>query len=555
MPVFEIFTNILIPALAGLLLLLYFLYFAFIEDTDPLARRFFSIFLISFSLFLFGRPLQILAGPHPIPLVINNIHSLLFCGLTIPIMMSADFTRQKKHSPSGVLKLIIPGTLLGILYCIFNTLTTTGSEVIFTSGTFAVYDSVTPNMAAPYFGREVTNAVYITAAAALFIDSLGKILRTKGIRQMSFIFNTGKLIFAVTFVAGALVHQWWIYYIGSLVSVVLLGSGAALDIQDKRRKMGKIISYIKEDLIQDLSVDSHIHQQAAQMLNLLHIPSDINTFIVLKESPSSISFTGDRSESRKNNLIKEISVVLDRIRGENQFILMPMGTDMLGICLSIPRSPDFGRCETIRICEYLRQTLDVLKNYDFGIGRSYSGLEDIKESFHEAVNVVEYAKSIRSGQVIHITDLQDDTIRVEYPLKERSAFLSAVRIGDGQKAQELLETLLDLLFRYSVKAEKLLKIRIYELLGAMIESAIAGGGDADVLLEVSEKLFSESDLIRSRIHIVKWLKSRTEEIINIVSRSHTNRSQNIVHKAKEYIDEHFAEAISVKDVADAVCIS
>ena len=318
--------------------------------------------------------------------------------------------------------------------------------------------------------------------------------------------------------------------------------------------MQKVIAYIREDLIQDLSIDVHMHQQVTEMLELLRIPGSINTFIALMGSAG-----GDMTKAGYRDitdaLLRETASVLDRILGKNQSILIPMGTDMLGICLYIPREQDVGRSETIRICEFLKKSLDVLNNFDFGIGRSYSGLEDLKYSYHEAVNAVEYAKSIEGGQVIHISDIQDDETRREYPLKEKNAFLAAIRMGDRNKAAEQLQRLIDLLFRYGSETDKLLHVRIYELLGTMIESAMAGGGDVDKLLELSEKLFSESAIIRTQSHLVEWLRSRTEEIIDIVSHSHSNRSKNIVRKAKEYMDQNFARAISVKDVADAVCIS
>lgn len=490
------------------------------------------------------------------PLIINNIRSLIFSTITIPMVILADFSRDReRHHAARILKLIIPGFLLGTVYCIFNTLSTTGSEIIFTIGSFPVYDSTTPNLNAPFYGREVTNAVYLILAVVLFIDSLRQIKRAKVLCEMIYIYNAGKLVFALTFFTGSLLHQWWIYYTFALVSVILLGKGMMVDIQVKKRKMDKIISYIREDLIQDISIDLHAHQQVSELLKLLEIPADINTFIIVKKTQPEIKVTEDENGAKDNLVIKEISNILNRILGKNQFILIPLGTDMTGICLSVPADLDSGRAETIRICEYLRMSIPLLKDFDFGIGRSYSGLENLNKSYHEAINVVEYGKSIGGGQVIHIMDLQDETIRIEYPLKERNAFLAAVRMGDCVKAHEMLKTLLEQLSVYSIKNEKLLKVRVYELLGAMIEAAITGGGDIVKLLELSEKLFSEALIIRGSSHLAEWLKPRTDEIIDIVTCSHTNRTKNIVRKAKDYINGHFAESISVKDVADAVCIS
>ena len=561
MPLLEIVGNILVPALSGIILFIYFLYFVFIEESKSASYKYFTVFLISFCLFLFGRPVQILSGAHPVPLIINNIRSFLFSAITIPMVILADFSQPEKDQKSRSLAFMVMGSVMGAVYCLFNTLTTIGSEAIFKIGSFAVFDSLTPSLAAPFFGREVTNGVYMVLAAVLFIDSIGKIRRAGNYKENEsvnlkkiYLYNIGKLFFAFTFFFGTLLHQWWIYYMGSLASVFFLGRGVVLDIRENRVRMQKVITYIREDLMQDLSINVHMHQQVSEILGLLHIPGDINTFIALK-GPVNGGTRKPGYGDINNTPLRETSVVLDKILGANQSIIMPMGTDMLGICLSIPREPDLGRSETIRICEYLKRSPGGLENFDFGIGRSYSGLEDLKKSYNEAVYAVEYAKSIEGGQIIHISDLQDEESRLEYPLKERNAFLTAIRMGDRANTLKLLEDLMDLLFRYGSESDRLLKVRIYELLGAMIESAMTGGGNVDKLLELSEKLFTESAIIRTQSQLVEWLKSRTEEIINVVSRSHLNRTQNIVRKAKEYINERFAEAISVKDVADAVCIS
>lgn len=560
MQIFEVFGNILIPALSGLFLFILFLYFLLIEESRSSSTRYFTIFLISFCIYLFGRPIQILSGPHPVPLIINNIRSLIFSALTIPMVILADFSQPEKDQKSRFRPLIFAGIVLGLIYTLFNILSTPGSTVIFNIGSYNVYDCYTPRRTAPFYGREVTIAVYMTLAAILFTDSISKIYRVRAFKEKGdtnrkrvYLYNIGKLIFALTFFWGSLVHQWSIYYIGSLVSVCFLGYGVVLDIRENRNRMHKVVAYIKEDLIQDFSIDIHMHQRVSEMLDLLKISKDINTFIILKQ-PSDQTDRNYGIEEINETLIKETSVLMDKILGKNRSILMSMSTDMLGLCLYVPSDLETSRTETIRICETLKESLSILSNFNMGIGRSYTGLKELKSSYHEAMTAVEYASSIEGGQVIHISDIQDEESRREYPLKEKHAFLAAIRIGDQQKAIEQLHQLMSRL-HYGSKTENLLKVRIYELLGTMVEAAIDGGGDVDDLLKLSKKLFAESMLIRGQVQTEEWLKSRTEEIIGIVSHSHSSRSQNIILKAKTYIEKHYAEAISVKDVAEEVCIS
>lgn len=557
----EIFTNIFIPILSGFFLFMYFMYLVVIEEIKTKSTKYFLVFLMSFGFFLIGRPFQVLLGPHPNPLIINNIRSFIFSAITIPSLILADFFQTSENKKNNAIGFFITGTVLGIIYCIFNTLNTSGAKIIFSIGAIFFHDSITPYMKPPFYGREVTIVVYLSLAILLFVDSIRKIRSTSihknyvgMILKRVYLYNTGKILFAITFFLGSLLKQWWIYYLGSIFSATFLGYGVLQSIKEKRTKLFNVISYIKENLIQELSIDVHIHRQVSDMLTLLNIPDDINTFIAVKES----------SFQKNSNLtslymdeahIKDISNLLGKKLGKNQFILMPMGSDMLGICFSVSSNNDSGRAISVGICESLKMSLDFMKYYDFGIGRSYTNLDQLKNSYKEAVYAVEYTNSILEGQIIHIDDIQNTIVRREYPLNEKNEFLSAIKVGDRDKAMEKLEILNAMLLWYCNEGGRLLKVRIYELIGAIIESGMSGGGNIDDLLKLSEKLYTEAAMICSYSQVTEWLRSRTNDVITIISKSHSNRVQNVVKKAMLYIDEHYSEPISVKDVANAVCIS
>jgi len=561
MPFVEVYGNIVIPILSAVLLFIYFLYFTFIDDSKSASIQYFRIFLISFCVFLVGRPIQILSGSHPIPLIINNIRSFIFAAVTIPMIMLADFSRPDSPAKSRFWILLVSGSLLGGVYWVFNTVTTTGSEVIFYLGSIPVIDSVTPEQAPPYYGREVTIAVYIAIAALLFGDSVAKIRRVTDRRPGAginlvrvYLFNSGKLVFALTFFLGSILQQWWIYYVGSLFSVFVLGYAVAVDIRDSKQRMKRVTAFIKEDLIQDLSTDAQSHGHVTALLTDLKIPREINTFVVLQAS----AVGGTRATTgklRDDSLTKELSGYLEKELRPDQFILIPIGADRVGICLSVKPDEDFGRSKMITLCENLKREISKNTDFDFGIGRSYAGIDDLRKSYQDAFTAIEYVGRMEGGQVVHISDIQDGEARIQYPLKEKAAFLSAIRMGDRDIAVAQLQELTMRLFSYGTDRDRLARVRIYELLGTMIESAISGGGDVDELLELSERYYNESAIIRSHTLLAEWLRSLTEEIVDVVTRSHSNRYDGIVRKAMRFIDEHYAENISVKDVADEVCVS
>ena len=102
---------------------------------------------------------------------------------------------------------------------------------------------------------------------------------------------------------------------------------------------------------------------------------------------------------------------------------------------------------------------------------------------------------------------------------------------------------------------EVLKVRMYELIGALINSAIAGGGDDDKLHELDIGYFNDINNFRDIEKTKLWLEKVTLEIVNIVLKAHNNRSKSIINRAKAYIEENFYKPLTVKEVAREVFIS
>ena len=192
---------------------------------------------------------------------------------------------------------------------------------------------------------------------------------------------------------------------------------------------------------------------------------------------------------------------------------------------------------------------------NIGIGDSYSGLQDLKSSYQDAMNAVELASTIEGGQVIHIRDISEHSVQGEYPIKERDAFLAAVKHGDQEAAEKNLKIFIARLVSWEENANSLLRIRLYELIGLIIDSAIAGGGDIDELFHISRRLYTEAHVVRTIDQLNRWLSERTREVTALVARSHSSRTGTMVRRAMDYIHDNFQRQISVQDVAAAVNIS
>src|SRR5688572_11863449 len=96
-----------------------------------------------FGAYLVTRPLQILLGPHPMPLVINEVREFCMIALFGPAvfvaMMSLCFGEVPRKLAVGIFGL---GTVLGLIFVVLNAYAIGGTEIIFYIGSYPVYDGL-----------------------------------------------------------------------------------------------------------------------------------------------------------------------------------------------------------------------------------------------------------------------------------------------------------------------------------------------------------------------------------------------------------------------------
>src|SRR5258708_4531942 len=192
-----------------------------------------------FGAYLVTRPLQILVGPHPMPLIINCVREFCMMALFAPAvfvaMMSLCFgsDRIPKKLIYGI---FILGFVLGLVFVVINARAIGGSELIFRLGSYAAYDGI-------WFKAQDANSEALMSILFVirFIDPLFLLLlagvivfrharhypEEKGevydnMPKKLYFLSAAVFAFPLSMlITGALVlffkipNQWWIYYMGA----------------------------------------------------------------------------------------------------------------------------------------------------------------------------------------------------------------------------------------------------------------------------------------------------------------------------------------------------
>jgi hypothetical protein len=245
---FPIFVNVGIPVLAGIVYLALARYVKFIGPMRTLVTGKLTYDGAYWGFLLLGgylatRPLQILLGPHPMPLIINCIREFVMIGLFGPAVTIAmmSLVLGSANVPKVLVRgLFGVGLLVAVFFVIVNIKAIGGSEIIFMMGSWPAYDGVWfhggeghPLMAVLFLLRLVDPVMLIFGAGTLVLwhaynypiekkmlyDNMPRKLYYMGIA--CYAFSLSMLSVGLLYLFAHISNQWWIYYVGALAAGIL----------------------------------------------------------------------------------------------------------------------------------------------------------------------------------------------------------------------------------------------------------------------------------------------------------------------------------------------
>jgi two-component system, response regulator YesN len=239
-----IIANIVVPILCGVIYFLLAKHIAYIAPlrkivTGDKTYKWAYWGFIFFGLYLLSRPLQILLGPHPMPLVVNNIREFFMLGLFTPAVFLglASFSLGYKKISDNLVRTIFGVCLfLAVIFIVVNIFAIGGSREIFRIGNYPVYDGVWFHPSNPrldlmpiLFIIRLINPVFfmlvigviamwssITYPKETVYTNMGKKLFFQSLAVWSYGFSMLSTGFMVLF--WKIPNQWWMYYIGALAA-------------------------------------------------------------------------------------------------------------------------------------------------------------------------------------------------------------------------------------------------------------------------------------------------------------------------------------------------
>ena len=156
-----------------------------------------------------------------------------------------------------------------------------------------------------------------------------------------------------------------------------------------------------------------------------------------------------------------------------------------------------------------------------------------------------------SIQLYKSSGVRDDR---NYPIQLENELISAVKANNREKAREILNVLLGHILLYEGHEITRTRFRIVELCSLLSRASISRGADANMLLELNQKLISSIVNARSIYDVCYRLQDNIEIFTDNLFQSPEHNSR-VVKNAVEYVARHFPEEITLASVAEELHVN
>lgn len=164
--------------------------------------------------------------------------------------------------------------------------------------------------------------------------------------------------------------------------------------------------------------------------------------------------------------------------------------------------------------------------------------------------ISEYIQEIKQ----RFDDEEDDRAGA-YPIEKEQQLLQAMRRGDRQQSQALLNEILGSIFFSSGSRMDLIRFRVQELIVLLSRASINGGAAVDEVLRMNDTYQHELEKFVSLEAISYWLSKVLKKYIRLVFSAKKFKHVTKIEQVLRFVHNHHTEKISLQEVAFHVGLS
>lgn len=212
--------------------------------------------------------------------------------------------------------------------------------------------------------------------------------------------------------------------------------------------------------------------------------------------------------------------------------------------------------EVNEVCKESRQITGL--NVSAGIGGLYEELADIRYSYKEARDALEYsALFCKDGRhTAYIKDVQpDDSAKIQFTEEEERVLSYAVKTGDRGKIEDQIDFFFMELEK-SMLPFHLYQIHILELFTMILKIINIYHLDTKDIFGEETNYVSTVLGLHSLSQIQKWFVNACLKISGLIQKERLDSGKTLANKAKDFVEKHYQDTtLSVETMCEELHVS
>lgn len=247
--------------------------------------------------------------------------------------------------------------------------------------------------------------------------------------------------------------------------------------------------------------------------------------------------------------------IRDIIKGRSKCFMGPAILNRIVVYIPCDTTEDeySRRLEAVSVAEYIYTNISKRVDADFciGIGRSYSGFDSIYRSYEESLRAIRFMKGVG---FTHIMDLpaEKELGMSEYPISKEKLLLEKASLGDRDASVQAFNYIFEWLqIEYSGAINKI-KAKLMELMILISRLSI----DFNIAQNLNSIDFiSELQSLNTVTELKSWCVQRIEFFSKSISEAREKRTNSLIIKATNYINEKYKTDITLEQVSKEINLS
>lgn len=158
----------------------------------------------------------------------------------------------------------------------------------------------------------------------------------------------------------------------------------------------------------------------------------------------------------------------------------------------------------------------------------------------------------RIGEAIQMFKTSGEKGAKPYPVEMERELISKVKTGNSKEAKRILNDLLGYVLLSKGNDLETVKVRSIELCSLLSRAAIEGGAQTDHILRINNEYLKELVKINSIDALCFKLQECIDAFTESLFADKPAESNEVIKKAMSYISDHYAEKITLDDIAGEV---